>query len=115
MNYVTLHFDTSLDVANQLAEDLQTYLFNNYKVDLQRSQTNESYMDGGSVLTIVLAAAPIGILAHGIKNWLSKKDGVSITVMDEHKKVIGTGMAGKDLPAFFNGIANLEKDAPRKR
>jgi hypothetical protein len=115
MTILFLHFDTSLARANQLAEELQTYIRDTCKVDLPRVKADASTMDAGSVLTIALTAPTLVAVAQGIKTWLSKKNDIKIVFKDEKHTIIGSGMSGKDLPAFFEGAAKLLNDADKQR
>lgn len=107
MTTLYLHFETSLAQANQLAEELQTHINDIYQVYLPRKKAEGNTMDGGSVLTIVLAAPTLVAVAQGVRIWLSKKNDIRVTFKNEHNTIVGSGMAGKDLPAFFEGAAKL--------
>ena len=110
MSTVSLHFDAPLSEANLLAEELQEYIKAFYGVRLIRTKANRAFMDAGSILTIVLTAPSVAAVGVGLKIWLSKKKGIKIFFKDKNMTVIGTGMAGKELPSFFSGIAKLQKD-----
>lgn len=114
MTILYLHFDTSLARANQLAEELQAHIHDTCKVDLPRVKADPNTMDAGSVLTIALAAPTLVAVAQGIKIWLSKKNDIRIVFKDEKHTIIGSGMAGKDLPAFFEGATKLMNDGDKQ-
>jgi len=113
MHTVYLHFDTSPARANQLAEEFQSYISQRHGIVLPRTKATRNTMDAGSILTIVLAAPSVAAVAQGLRTWLSKRNDIKVVFRDDKHTIIGTGMAGQDLPAFFDGAAKMQQAAAR--
>ena len=76
LSILYLHFETSLARANQLAEDLQTFIHERYRVYLPRFKAEANTMDAGSVLTIaigVLGAPTLVAIATVSKSGFPKE------------------------------------------
>lgn len=60
---------------------------NNIKVEIINKDETQTSMDAGDIISIVLAAPTLVVIAKGIANWISKNQS-EITITDGNKKIV---------------------------
>jgi hypothetical protein len=65
-------------------------------IRVERTKSDASTMDFGTILTIILTSATATATARGITNWLLKRNDVSISIRNKSSQVEARGLTSKD-------------------
>jgi hypothetical protein len=65
-------------------------------VEVSRIKRDQSTMDLGATIGVVIMSAAATTLAHGIADWLRKRPGAKIRIKDGLQEIEMGGMSGKD-------------------
>src|SRR5262245_67067 len=81
--------------ANRWAAELATFVQNaNRSVEVERSPTDPTAQDIGSILTITFSSTAGAAIAHGISVWLSKRQTAKLSITK--KKVTAENLTSAD-------------------
>lgn len=88
---------THLDnlTANKYAIELNQYILREDQYIKTSILSEEGDMDAGSILTIVLGAPSIIIVAKGIADFLRRRNDAKITIKNKDNIVIASGLDSK--------------------
>jgi hypothetical protein len=105
-----IHFETTASAGNKYAQELQEYLSAKH-IQSEQVKENDDTQDAGAILSIILGAGAVKIIAKGIADWLRKKPEATITLTRDKGKyqIIGKGLSSDDIEKILIA-SSLEKD-----
>jgi hypothetical protein len=106
---VTIHVEgVELSQTHSMASELKQYLESeDTALSVQLRREDPTTQDLGAVLVLLAGTASAKAIAQGIRAWLAKRGGASVTVETPWGTVRVTNATSQDLAALMHSIAAL--------
>jgi hypothetical protein len=101
---ILIRFDTQLDEANRLAQNLDDFMQEEYNQKLTRIKDDKNTQDFGATIAIILGTPAAIALAKGLADWLRRQAGKTLTIEDKSGKYSGTNLTSRDIETMFKTL-----------
>jgi Effector Associated Constant Component 1 len=105
--------DTSRDLANSYAEELQLELKEaDNSATVQRPKDQKNAMDFGATLVLILGTGAVTALAKGLSSWIARNSGVRLVIETPDGKVLADHLDSKNASEIAASVFGRKAKIP---